>query len=79
MNLASPVERSILRVGNCYEAIDIDQLLYMFDEPRYRMNCTFESVHGCVTTPWNRITIPRRCALPYTTSNALFTLSNRGC
>ena len=32
--------------------------------------------HGCVATPWNGTTIPRRCALPCTPITARFTPSN---
>ena len=43
---------------------------------RYEANCTIFVAHGCVATPWNGTTIPRRCALPYATKTAHSTPSN---
>jgi hypothetical protein len=45
-------------------------------EQRYTANGTLVAAHGCVTTPCNRITIPRRRALPCTTTSAPFTVFN---
>jgi hypothetical protein len=65
---------------------------HLLGEQRYTANGTLVAAHGCVaykdvgegrelgavsfTTPWNRITIPRRCALPCTTTSAPFTVFN---
>jgi hypothetical protein len=47
-------------------------------ESRYGLNGTPTAAHSGVTTPWNRITIPRRCALLYTPVDAPFNPSNCG-
>ena len=36
--------------------------LHLLGTPCYGADCTLAVLHGYVTTPWNRITIPRRCA-----------------
>ncbi|MEJ1404780.1 MAG: hypothetical protein RPU73_13095, partial [Candidatus Sedimenticola sp. (ex Thyasira tokunagai)] len=41
-----------------------------------RADSTLAVAHYGVTTPWNRTTIPRRCALYCTTASALSTLPN---
>jgi hypothetical protein len=53
-----------------------DLLIHVLGESRYKANCTLAAAHGCVATPWNRTTIPRRGVLPCATANAHFTLSN---
>ena len=72
--------------------ISFDLLIHLLGGPRYKANCTLAAAHCCVAykdvgeerelgaasfaTPWNRITIPRRGALPCTTANVHFTPSN---
>ena len=46
------------------EAISLDLPVHLLAELRYGVNCTLAAAHGRVATPWNRTTIPRRCALP---------------
>ncbi|MEJ1363603.1 MAG: hypothetical protein RPU42_00655, partial [Candidatus Sedimenticola sp. (ex Thyasira tokunagai)] len=58
------------------KTIDINLIFHLLGEPCYGVNCTLAVAHDGVTTPWNRQTIPRRCALPCTTANAHFTPSN---
>jgi hypothetical protein len=41
-----------------------NQMIHLLGEFRYRLNGTPLTAHSGVATPWNRITIPRRCA-PY--------------
>ncbi|MEN8166791.1 MAG: hypothetical protein ABFR65_04850 [Pseudomonadota bacterium] len=50
--------------------------IQLLSEQRYTANCTLVAVHGGVTTPYNRTTILRRRALPYTTTSAPFTVFN---
>jgi hypothetical protein len=50
--------------------------IHLLSEQRYTANGTLVAAHGCVTTPWNRTTIPRHCALPCTTTSAPFTVFN---
>jgi hypothetical protein len=66
--------------------------LHPLGESRYGVDCTFVAAHVCVaymdvgegrehgavsfTTPWNRITIPRHCALTCTATNAHSAPSN---
>jgi len=45
---------------------------------RYGLNCTIFGAHGCVITPWNGVTIPRRYALPCTPKIAHSNPSNCG-
>ena len=45
-------------------------------ELRYTANGTLVAAHGCVTTPCNRTTITRRCALPCTATSVPFTVFN---
>jgi len=45
---------------------------------RYGLNCTIFGAHGCVITPWNGVTIPRRYALPCTPKIAHSNPSNYG-
>jgi hypothetical protein len=45
-------------------------------EGRYDPQSTPRAAPGCVTTRWNRATIPPRCALPDTTRDALWGPSN---
>ncbi len=52
--------------------------IHLLDDQRYTANGTLVAAHGCVTTPCNSITIPRRRALPCTTSSAPFTVFNCG-
>jgi hypothetical protein len=37
---------------------------YLSGKESYGADCTVFKVHGGVATPWNGLTIPRRCALP---------------
>ncbi len=37
--------------------------VHLLGESRYRADCTLATAYGCVTTPCNRSTIPRRCAM----------------
>jgi hypothetical protein len=76
------------------QANDIDLLIHLLGESSYEANCTFAGAHGSVAymdvgegrelgavsfaTPWNRITIPRRGALPCTPANPHFASSNCG-
>ena len=46
------------------KAIDIDVLLHLSGESRYEVNRAFATAHDRVVTPWNRMTIPCRYALP---------------
>ncbi len=55
---------------------NIELLIHLLGEPRYEANCTLAAAHGSVATPWNRMAIPRRGALPYTAASAHFTSSN---
>ncbi len=48
----------------------------LLGESRYGLNGTPTTVHSGVPTPWNRTTIPRRCALLCTPANAPFNPSN---
>ena len=73
---------------------DFDLPIHLLGESRYEANCTFATAHGSVAymdvgevreqgavsfaTPWNRMTIPRRGALPCATANAHFTSSSCG-
>jgi len=41
-------------------------------------NCRSAKAHGCVTTPWNRLTVARHCTLPCIRANPHFTLSSWG-
>jgi len=43
--------------------------LHLYGEFATGMDCTFSGAHGWVATPWNGVTIPRRCALPCTPKN----------
>jgi len=60
------------------KAKDFDLIIHLLGEPRYEANCTFAGAHGSVATPWNRVTIPRRGALPCTPANPHFASSNCG-
>ena len=76
------------------QANDLYLLIHLLGEPRYAANYTFAVAHGNVAykdvgevreqgavsfaTPRNRMTIPRRGALPCTTANAHFASSNYG-
>jgi hypothetical protein len=55
-----------------------DQMIHHLGELRYRLNGTPLTAHSGVATPWNRMTIPRRCALLCTLMDAPFNLSNCG-
>jgi len=59
-------------------AKNFELLFPLLGEPRYEANCTLAAAYGSVATPWNRITIPRRGALPYTAASAHFSSSNCG-
>jgi hypothetical protein len=50
--------------------------VHLSDEQRYWADCTVGEAHGGVATPWNGITIPRRCALPCTSPTAHSTQFN---
>ena len=72
--------------------IDFDLPIHLLGESRYETNCMFATAYGCVAymdvgeerehgavsfaTPWNRVIIPRRCALPYTAANTHSAPSN---
>jgi len=56
--------------------INFDVPIHLLGELRYGANCTLAGAQGYVTTPWNRTTIPRHCALPCAPANAHFTPSN---
>ena len=60
------------------EKINLNEPNRLQGEPRYGVDCTVVAPHGFVATPWNRITIPRHCALPWVTATAHSTPSNRG-
>ncbi|MCP5407370.1 MAG: hypothetical protein H6963_06870 [Chromatiaceae bacterium] len=49
---------------------------HSYGESRYAVQCTLSTVHGCVVTARNRITIPRRYASPGTPENAPCTTSD---
>jgi hypothetical protein len=49
---------------------------HLLGEQCYTADGTLVAVHGRVITPWNRITIPRRYALPCTTTSAPSTVFN---
>ncbi len=50
--------------------------IHPVSEHRYTANGTSAATHGRVITPCNRTTIPRRHALPCTTTNAPFAVFN---
>ena len=56
--------------------VEIKSDPHSYGESRYAMQCTLSAAHGCVVTPRNRVTIPRRYTLPCTPENALCTTSN---
>ena len=56
--------------------ITFDLHVHPLGELRYAVNCTLAAAHGCVVMLWNRTTIPKHYALPYTTASAHFTTSN---
>jgi hypothetical protein len=43
---------------------------HLLDEPRYGRHGTPRAAPSCVTTRWNRMTIPPRCALLDTARDA---------
>jgi len=45
---------------------------------RYTTDCTDFKAHDYVATPWNRMTIPRRCALSCTLKSAHSVVFNCG-
>ncbi|MEJ1461823.1 MAG: hypothetical protein RPU15_00905, partial [Candidatus Sedimenticola sp. (ex Thyasira tokunagai)] len=59
-----------------FNCIDCDRLFHSQGESRCRADSTLAVAHYGVTTPWNRTTIPRRCALCCTIASALSTLPN---
>ncbi len=56
---------------------DLTLVAQPIGELRYAPDCTVAAPHEGVATPWNRVTIPRRDALPCTTANAHSAPSNR--
>ncbi|MGD8587943.1 MAG: hypothetical protein PVG22_03835, partial [Chromatiales bacterium] len=54
------------------------KMVHQLGDLRYRPNGTSLRAHGGVATAWNRVTIPRRCALLCTPLDAPFNLSNCG-
>ena len=60
------------------QPVCFDKRVYLLGELRYRPNGTPLMAHIGVATPWNRMTIPRRCALLCTLMDAPFSLSNCG-
>ena len=78
MILKTAVDRSILMPQVVMQANDFDWLIHLLGELRYETNCTLAEVHGSVATPWNRMTIPRRGALPCTSASVPFASLNCG-
>jgi hypothetical protein len=70
LNLDSAVDRSEMsetsRNPKCFPMPNP----HLLGEHRYNLRCTFRAAPACVTTRWNRRTIPPRCALPDTARNA---------
>jgi hypothetical protein len=58
--------------------VNLDILAHPMGELRYELNSTPTAAHNGVATPWNRITIPCRCALFCTPVDAPFNPSNCG-